>query len=404
MTAATGTRDEVRPGRRVRVARVIARLNVGGPAHHVSILSGRLDPERYETLLLAGRLGRGEGSFEELAERHGASVQYVDGLAPELDAAGDAHALRSLAATMRRYRPDIVHTHTAKAGTLGRLAARLALGPRPIVVHTYHGHVLTGYFGPAKTAAFRTVERALAPMSDRLIGVSQATVDELVALRIARRARFSVIPIGLDLDAFLDAEDADGAAFRDEIGAGPDDVLAVFAGRLAPIKRVDVLLEALVVAREQAPALRLAIVGDGELREALEAQARALGLGEAVRFCGFRGDLPHIAAACDLAVLSSDNEGTPVALIEAAAAARPAVSTRVGGVADIVRPETGLVVAPGDAAGLGAAMARLASDRGLRERMGAAARDHVRERYRAERLVRDIDELYAGLLAARRRS
>ena len=404
MIAAAGARDAARPARKVRVLRVIARLNVGGPAHHVSILSGRLDPERYETLLLAGRLGRGEGSFEQLAERHGASVQYVDGLAPELDAAGDSRALRSLAATMRRYRPDIVHTHTAKAGTLGRLAARLALGPRPIVVHTYHGHVLAGYFGPAKTAAFRTVERALAPLSDRLVGVSQATVDELVALRIARRTRFSVIPIGLDLDAFLEAEGADGAGFRAEVGAGPDDVLAVFAGRLAPIKRVDVLLEALAVAREQAPALRLAIVGDGELRGELEAHARELGLDEAVAFCGFRSDLPRIAAACDLAVLSSDNEGTPVALIEAGAAARPAVSTDVGGVADIVRPETGLLVAPGDAAGLGAAMGRLATDRGLREHMGRAARAHVRERYRAERLVRDVDALYGELLAARRRS
>jgi glycosyltransferase involved in cell wall biosynthesis len=390
-------RTQVAP-RKVRVLRIIARLNIGGPAHHVSILSGRLDPERFETRLLAGRLGAGEGSFEELAARHGADLHFVDGLGPELDPAADARALRSLVAAMRSFRPHIVHTHTAKAGTLGRLAARIALGPRPVVVHTYHGHVLTGYFGPVKSAMFRGVERALAPMTNRLIGVSAATVDELVALRIANRTRFSVIPIGLDLDAFLDADAGDGAAFRNELSAGPDDVLAVFVGRLAPIKRVDVLLRAMAIARERAPALRLAVVGDGELRDELEAQAAALGISGAVTFCGFRDDLPRIASACDIAVLSSDNEGTPVALIEAAAAGRPAVSTNVGGVADIVKRETGFVVAPGDAAGLAAGMVHLVADPALRERMGAAARAHVRDRYGAERLVRDIAELYTELL------
>lgn len=389
--------------RRVRVLRIIARLNVGGPAHHVSILSGRLDTERYDTLLLAGRLGPGEGSFEELAARYGTQLGYVDGLGPEIDPVADARALLSLVATIRSFRPHIVHTHTAKAGALGRLAARLALGPRPIVVHTYHGHVLTGYFGPLRTGIFRTVERALAPMTDCLIGVSGATVDDLVALRIAPRARFCAIPIGLDLDAFLRAEAADGEAFRREVGAEPGDVLAVFVGRLAPIKRVDVLLEAVSAVRRTAAPIRLAVVGDGELRNDLEAQAHALGLDAAVTFCGFRNDLPQIAAACDIAVLSSDNEGTPVALIEAAAASRPAVSTRVGGVPDIVRPQTGLLVEPGDPAALGTALAKLAGDRGLRERMGRAARAHVGERYCAERLVGDVDELYTQLLARRQR-
>lgn len=394
---------ELRPIRCVRVLDIIARLNVGGPAHHVSLLSGGLDPQRYRTHLLAGSPSRAEGSLEHLAERYGADLEHVDGLGPELDAAADARAMRSLIRTMREFRPHIVHTHTAKAGALGRVAARLALGPRPIVVHTFHGHVLSGYFGPGKTGIFRAMERGLAAVSDQLIGVSQATVDELVGMRIAPRSRFAAIPIGLDLDPFLASSRGDGQGFRREVGAEPDDVLAVFVGRLAPIKRVDVLLEGFAVARRGCAGLRLAIVGDGELRTDLEARAGALGIRDAVTFCGFRTDLVAITAASDIALLSSDNEGTPVALIEAAAAARPAVSTRVGGVADIVRLSTGKLVPAGDTAAFGAALLQLASHRDLRLRLGLAARTHVSERFRSGRLIRDIDDLYVELLSRRGR-
>ena len=167
-TAGSGT-----PPRRIRVLAVIARTNVGGPAHHVGLLTGRLDPDRYASLLVSGSLGRGEASFDTVIDRFGARRQLVPELGPELHPGRDAQALRSLVRVMRRYRPAIVHTHTAKAGTLGRIAARVALGPRPVVVHTYHGHVLRRYFGPLKTEVFRTMERALARVSDCLIGVSQ---------------------------------------------------------------------------------------------------------------------------------------------------------------------------------------------------------------------------------------
>ena len=390
------------PDRRVRVLDIIARLNVGGPAHHVSILSGGLDPGRYHTHLLAGSLGPGEGSSEHLAALYGADLEFIEGLGPELDAAGDARALRSLMRAIRTFRPHVVHTHTAKAGALGRIAARLALGPRPVVVHTYHGHVLSGYFGAVQTNVFRQLERGLATVSDRLIGVSQATVDELVRLGIAPRSRFVAIPIGLDLDPFLKSSARDGEGFRREVGAGPDDVLAVFVGRLVPIKRVDVLLEGFAAARRDSRRLRLAVVGDGELRARLEAMVDALGIRDAVTFLGFRTDLVAIAAAADIAVLSSDSEGTPVALIEAAAAARPAVSTHVGGVADIVCPETGLLVDAGDAAAFGAALLRLASDRDRRERLGVAARTLVSQTFTSSRLIRDIDNLYMELLTVRR--
>jgi len=392
--------------RKVRVLRVIARLNIGGPAHHVSILSGRLDPERFETLLVAGEVGRGEGSFDDLAARHGARVRRLPSLGPDLRAGSDLPALRALARIVRGFQPDIVHTHTAKAGTLGRLAA-LAAGRgdrRPIVIHTYHGHVLSGYFSPAKTSVFRGIERALARISDRLVGVSQATVDELVAMRIAPADRFRVVPIGLDLDPFLAVGRTGDGALRAELGARPDELLALFVGRLAPIKRVDVLLEAVAHARRAGAPVQLAVAGDGDLRPALEARARELGLTDAVTFLGFRRDLPELSAASDVAVLSSDNEGTPVSLIEAAAAGLPSIATAVGGVADIVVPGTGHLVAPGDAVALGQRLADAARDPEALRQMGATARGHVRDAYGAERLLRDVAGLYDELLAARGRA
>ena len=388
---------------RIRVLRVIARLNMGGPAHHVGYLSGLLDPERYDTLLLHGEIGGGEASLNSTADRFGVRRETVPGLRPELRPHDDLRALVGLVRRIRRFRPHIVHTHTAKAGMLGRLAAVLAGRPRPVIVHTYHGHVLEGYFGPFRNAFYRGLERGLARVSDILIGVSSATVDDLVRLRIADRSNFRVIPIGLDLEQFLGSAAPDGEAFSSESGAQEDDVLLTFVGRLVPIKRVDVLLRAFARARETGAPVRLAIVGDGELRAELEDQARALGIADSVWFAGYREDMVGVTAAADIAVLSSDNEGTPVSLIEAGAAGKPAASTRVGGVTDVVTPVTGSVVPPGDSDALGDAIAVLAGNRNERAQMGLAAREHIRARYSVERLVADIDALYSELLSARAR-
>jgi glycosyltransferase involved in cell wall biosynthesis len=387
---------------RIRVLRVIARLNMGGPAHHVSLLSGLLEPERYETLLLHGAVGAGEASLSATADRLGVVHETVPGLRPEVRPLDDLRALAWLVRRVRAYRPDIVHTHTAKAGMLGRLAAVLAGRPRPIIVHTYHGHVLEGYFGRAQNAFYRGLERTLARVSDALIGVSSATVDDLVRLRVAPRAKFRVIPIGLDLEPFVAARAEDGARFRTEAGLARDELLLTWVGRLVAIKRVDVLLRAVAVARRQGAQVRLAIVGDGELRPELERLAAELGIAGDVWFAGYRADMVATAAASDLAVLSSDNEGTPVSLIEAGAAATAAVSTDIGGVADVVTPETGLLVAAGDHDRLGEAIARLASDPHKRREMGERAREHVRARFSVDRLVEDIDRLYAELLAPAR--
>ena len=387
--------------RRIRVLRVIARMNIGGPAHHVALLSGGLDPDRYETLLVCGQVGRGEGSYEALAEQHGARLHRLPSLSPAISPGADARALRQLGAVIDGFRPDVVHTHTAKAGFLGRLAAA-ARRPRPIIVHTYHGHVLEGYFGPLKTGLYRNLERVLARASDQLVGVSGATIDDLVRLRVAPREWFVKIPLGLTLDPYLGAGRADGEPVRRELGLADDDILVSSVGRLVPIKRMDVAIRAVAIARGEGERVVLAIVGDGDERPALERLADELGVAASVRFLGFRSDTPAIAAATDIALLTSDNEGTPVALIEAAAAGRPAVATNVGGVADVVTPDAGLLVPAGDAEVAAIALralARMPAER--RIAMGEAARAHVGRRYASARLLRDIDALYVRLLEQR---
>ena len=382
--------------------RVIARMNAGGPAYHVSVLGGRLNKSRYASLLVHGAVGPGEASFAWLADREGCDVRVAPSLGPKIRPRADLEALGELRQVVRRFRPDIVHTHTAKAGMLGRLAAVLGIRPRPLIVHTYHGHVLEGYFGPVQNRAYRAAERRLGRVSDCLVGVSQATVDDLVRLGVATPDKFRVIPVGLDLHRFAAADDGVGARFRSRVGVEGDEVLLTYVGRLVPIKRVDVVLRALARAREAGAPARLAIVGDGECRPALERLTGELGLSGVVSFVGYIEDAAMAAAAADIAVLSSSNEGTPVSLIEAGAAGVPAVATAVGGVPDVVVDrETGLLVKRDDEDALADAVGRLAQDPELRVRLGTNARRHVLERFSSERLVREIESLYEELLATR---
>jgi glycosyltransferase involved in cell wall biosynthesis len=385
-----------------RVLRVIARMNIGGPARHVSMLSGRLDRNEFRTLLAHGRIGIGEGSFEHLAEREGCAVKVVAGLRPEIRPLDDLRALFGLIGVIHRFRPHIVHTHTAKAGFLGRLAAMLGPGPRPIIVHTYHGHVLEGYFGRTTSAVYRFLERRLARVTDCLIGVSQATVDDLVRLGIAPREQFRLVPIGLDLERFTRPDTRAAAGLRRACGVAEGEQLVAYVGRLVRIKRVDLILRAVATARRHGAPLRLVVVGDGERRHALESLTSQLGILDAVRFMGHLSDSSQVAGAADLAILASDNEGTPVALIEAAAARRPAVATAVGGVPDVVAEGAGVLVPRGDHEALADALVLLASDAELRRQMGARARQHVLQHFSIERLLGDVHALYHELLADRR--
>jgi glycosyltransferase involved in cell wall biosynthesis len=383
----------------IRVLRVIARLNVGGPALHVSQLAAQLDKRGYETTLVAGRVGEGEGSMEWVAEQLGLHPVFVPALQREISPAADLPAVLELRRLIREIRPHILHTHTAKAGAVGRVAAALSGDARPkIVVHTFHGHVLRGYFGPWQAAFFRRLERTLARTSDALIAVSPEVRDDLVRLGVAPVEKISVVRLGLDLESRTAGTAESRTAVRGELGIADDRFVAGWLGRMTEIKRADDLLRAFALLREQREA-DLVLVGDGPLRPELEALATKLGIADRCHFVGYQANVGAYLAACDAVVLTSANEGTPVSLIEALAARRPAVSTDVGGVRDVVDENSGFLVEPGDVAAVADRLGRLADDPKLRERMGEAGRTRVIERYSVPRLVDDVDKLYRRLLA-----
>ena len=383
--------------------RVIARLNVGGPALHVAHLSRGLDERGYETTLVAGHVGAGEGSMQYVVDELGVKPVYVDELQRELSFASDALAVRRIVQLIRQVRPAVLHTHTAKAGAVGRTAALLSGSARPpVVVHTFHGHVLRGYFSPTRVRAFRSVERMLARSSDALVAVSPEVRDDLVELGVAPPGKICVVRLGLDLDRRLAAEPSARAAVRAELGVPEGGFLVGWLGRMIEIKRVDSLLAAFRQLRASGVDAYLALVGDGPLRDALSREAEALGIADRTRFVGFRENVGELYSAFDAVALTSANEGTPVSVIEALASGLPVVATDVGGVSDVVQDgQSGYLVPPNDVAAVAERLARLAGDREGRTVMGANGRAFVVPRYSVERLVDDIDRLYRSLLQAR---
>jgi glycosyltransferase involved in cell wall biosynthesis len=387
----------------IRILRVIARLNVGGPALHVSYLTRFLAERGYETTLVAGSVGEGEGSMEYIARSQGVEPIYIPQLQREISPLPDVDAVLKLRDIIRDQRPHILHTHTAKAGALGRSAAILAGHAKPsVVVHTFHGHVLRGYFNPAVTNVFRILERDLARQTDALIAVSPQVRDDLIELGVAPPGKIAVIRLGLDLEARLAAPADARTSLRDAIGVGAETFLVGWLGRMTEIKRAGVLLRAFKQLRERVPDSALLLVGDGPLRRDLEATASELGILDACRFVGYREDVGTVYAAVDAVALTSANEGTPVSIIEAQAAGVPVVSTDVGGVRDVVVDgETGFLVPAEQATRVAGALVELARDSKLRDELGAAGRARVVGRYAVPRLVDDIDRLYRTLLAVR---
>jgi len=405
----------------MKILRIIARLNVGGPARHVVWLTDAMREGEFETTLIAGTVPEGEEDMSYFAARHNVEPLYIKEMSRELSPK-DAISLVKVYRTMLRERPDIVHTHTAKAGFVGRAAAfmykwltpaTLIGRPRKVrVVHTFHGHVFHSYYGERKTRAFILIERALARFAtDRIITITQQQFDEINRdVGVGRAGQFEVVPLGIDLSAFED----DGnkrAAFRKELRAEENDLLIGFVGRLTEIKNIPLLLEAAKAyfGSPDATEARIVIVGDGHLRKALETKADELGIADRVMFVGNREDADVVYAGLDIIALTSLNEGTPLSLIEAMAAGRAVISTAVGGVIDLLGEvrseregfsvcERGISVRSGDAAGFAKGLIYLAKDEKLRLSLAENGREFVHEIYSKERLIEDIRSLYRRLV------
>jgi glycosyltransferase involved in cell wall biosynthesis len=420
----------------MKVIRIIARLNVGGPARHVAWLEAGLRGRGVESLLVAGVVPPGEDDMGYFAEGLGVRPHVIPEMSREVSPK-DLVTVWKLYRLFLRERPDVVHTHTAKAGTVGRAAGVLyrwltpsALLGRPRAcrfVHTYHGHIFHSYYGRWKTRLFLGVERALARLgTDRIVVISPQQLEEINGrFRVGRREQFEVIPLGLDTKAFDDWP-ARRHALRREWGASDEEILVGIVGRLTEVKNHMLFLEAAALFKkrrafeaesggsthEGAGRVRFVVVGDGHLRAELEGHARALGLLDDVKFAGLRDDPENFYPALDVVALTSRNEGTPLTLIEAMANARACVATAVGGVVDLLggvaegelrRPhawrvcERGVQVRPGDPEAFADALTHLVSDRELRRALGERGREYVEGNYSVERLVADVQRLYGRL-------
>jgi glycosyltransferase involved in cell wall biosynthesis len=364
----------------VRVLHVIGRMNVGGPA---AIVTALLDSPDMEVQALVGDVGAGEADYLLLRELSTAVIR-VPGLGPAVRPGHDARALVEIVSHMRRFRPDIVHTHTAKAGVLGRTAAVVTgVGGR---VHSFHGHLLHGYFSPAVTRGIVVTERSLARVTDRLVAVGRGVRDDLLGARIGRAGQYAVIAPGVSLPRPVPTPPAARAA----LGLAADGAVVAYVARLTKVKRPDRMIE---VARAL-PDVTFVVAGDGPLRAETEAAAPAN-----VRFLGWRADIENVYGAADAVLLTSDNEGMPVTLIEAALCGVPAVATNVGSTGEVVLDgKTGRTVAPEPAA-LVFALSELLADRGSAEAMGAAARRRAEEAFSPAAMTGAHAELYRSVLA-----
>jgi glycosyltransferase involved in cell wall biosynthesis len=371
------------------VVRIIARTNVGGPSLQVTALMRHLETTRFQQTLLRGVCEEGETDYLDLRASDVPST-IVPGLGRSVKLLGDVQAFWYLVRQLRRLKPTIVHTHTAKAGALGRCAAVLAR--TPIRVHTFHGHVLHGYFGAMATRVVTLIERLLARTTTYVVAVGEQTLQDLIDARIADPRRSSTIAPGVERGPVIEAAEA-----RARLGLPEDGLVATFVGRLTDIKRPERFIEIARELQTTHPTAIFAVVGDGSLRPGLEADAPTN-----VRFLGWQSDIPVVMQAADLLVLTSDNEGMPVALIEAAMHGIPAVATDAGTTNRVVLDgESGLIVPVGDQPALNAAVDRLLGDADLRRSFGAKAAAHAATTFSERRLVDDYAALYSRLLAER---
>ncbi len=409
----------------MKILRIIARLNVGGPARHVLWLTESINDSFHSTELVVGTVPEGEDDMAYFAEQLGIRPTYLPQLTREITF-NDVVALWKLYLEMCRKQPDIVHTHTAKAGTLGRIAAilyrRLTIGaligrPRQVkIVHTFHGHVFHSYYGRLGSSIFLFIERLLARFAtDRIVVISRRQFEEIHGkFRVGRKEQFEIIPLGIDF-RILRSEPGYREAIRKRTGAKLNDIVVGFVGRLTEIKNVSLLLR---VAAEQmgnaeeSQTTRFLIAGDGQLRRSLEQQADELGISDIVTFVGNVENPAEVYAGVDIVALPSRNEGTPLSLIEAMAMGLPVIATAVGGVPDLLGDvvethtgfsacERGVLAESGDVNGFLHGLSFLRENEMFRDQIAKSGKEYVHTHYSKERLVSDIVSLYEKLLGQR---
>jgi glycosyltransferase involved in cell wall biosynthesis len=371
------------------------------------LLDRGLRARGHQTLLVHGSVDAGEGMLDHMAAEAAIPTVRIGDLGRRISVLSDVRAFYRLLRLTFREAPDVLHTHTAKAGALGRLAGFAFNLTRPrdkrcVIVHTFHGHVLSGYFPRWGSLLVRFAERRLAAITDRVVTISPLQRYDIVnRFTIAADARTSIIPLGLDLEALR--HPSGGPDLRRELGISASDIVIGYVGRFAPIKDLGTLLRAFILAARREPRLSLLLVGDGPLRPELETIARQSGVQDRIRFLGWIQNLVPVYDAIDVCALSSLNEGTPVSIIEAMAAGKAVVATAVGGVPDVIEDgKTGILFPAGGAGALATALVRLAASPSERMQMGQSGRAAVFDRFSPDRLVDDIERLYAEALTEKR--
>ena len=387
---------------KIKILRIISRLNIGGPSIHVINLNKGLDKKVFQSLLLCGNISDGEKSMFNEAKNSGIKLISIPELTNEHSLnLKDLKALLKIYLIIKKYKPDIVHTHTAKAGLIGRIAAHLALTPK--IVHTYHGHVLHSYFSRPKTYLLRFMEKLLALISDSLIVVSDKIKTELISYKISKPSKFNIIKLGFNLDPFLN-----NTLLKDnlkkELSLPNDSNLIGIVGRIVPIKNHKLFIEAAAKVVAQKENTYFLIVGDGPLRKNIEKLSYELNINKNTIFTGWRNDLPLIYASLDILVCSSNNEGTSVSVIEGMASGCPVITTRVGGHPDIISDgNNGYLIEPQNIDSLTKKMLQILNNPKQSAHLKENARLDAKNNFSLENLINNIENHYDDLLVDKKK-
>ncbi len=394
--------------KKIKILRIMHRINIGGPTYHAAYLTKFLDKEIFETLLISGNINDNEESGEYILNEMDVSVKYINNMYRKINLFRDYYAYKEIKKIIKLYNPDIVHTHAAKPGFIGRLAANNL--KVPIIIHTFHGHVFHSYFNFFKTRLFIFLERFLAKKTTKIIAISNAQKNELSKIyKIAKPEKIQIINLGFNLERFSTNTEVKRDTFRNEFNLKDDEIAIGIIGRLTAIKNQILFLDVIkFLKNNSSKEIKAFIIGDGEDRSILESYAMKIGLEYTTErnkehlkelcFTSWRKDIDVINCGLDIICLTSLNEGTPVSLIEAMAAGKPIVSTNVGGVEDIVEDSNNGFLVNNNVADFSDKVLKLVESKTLRDKMSSMSKKKATEKFSYLRLVDDIENLYKTLI------